>query len=153
MKGLKIIRAEPSNAIDIYALLSKALKEKVYPGTQPSARQLQNFYLNVLLQQHLVSPFHYYFLARRGRGYLGFIHGMLIPSYWDGSVESMFIELLFVAEKHRKKGVARKLLETLNKQTENIGVKKVDLCAVDSNLKFWGKHGAIKVTNTMRIEL
>lgn len=153
MKGLKIVKAKPSNAIDIYALLKHAAKEEVYPGVQPTEKELRTFYLNSLFQDHLQNPYHMYYLARRGRGYLGFLHAMVTQNYWTQQIDGLFIELIFVAEKHRKKGVAKKLLETLREEAENIGVKKIDLCAMDKRQDFWTKHGAGKITNTMRIEL
>jgi GNAT superfamily N-acetyltransferase len=153
MKGLRIDRATPSNAIDIYALLKQAAQERVYPVSNPNAKQLQNFYLGRLLQLELPSPYHFYYLAKRGRGFLGLLHAVAIPGRWDGNVDTMLIELLFVAKKYRKKGVAKKLLETLRKEAENVGVRHLDLASVDDNLKFWGKYGAKQVTNYMRIKL
>jgi len=153
MKGLKIFRAKPSNAIDIYALLKQAVQESVYPDPQPSKRQLQDFYLGQLLQSHLPSPYHYYYLAKRGRGFLGYLHAALCPNYWDGSADSMFIELIFVSKKYRNKGVAKKLLETLRKDAEDMDVKRLDLFSMAPNLEYWNKQGAEGVTNMMRISL
>lgn len=153
MKGLKIFKAKPSNAIDIYALLKQAVQEGVYPDPQPTKKQLQQFYLGHLLQHHLPSPFHFYYLAKRGRGFLGFLHAVAAPNYWDGSFDSLFIELLFVSEKYRKKGVAKKLLETLRKESEDMNIKRLDLFSKDHNLDYWKKQGAKRTTNAMRIEL
>jgi GNAT superfamily N-acetyltransferase len=152
MKGLKIERAKPSNAIDIYALLKKAVQEGVYPGQQPTDKELRQFYLGQLLQSHLPSPYHFYYLARRGRGFLGYLHAVANPNYWTGEFDCLFIELIFVAEKYRKKGVAKKLLDHLHEEAEDMGVKRLDLFSVDHNLKFWEKHGAAKLTSLMRIE-
>ena len=153
MKGLKIFRATPSNAIDIYALLKQAVQEAVYPDHQPTNKQLQGFYLGQLLQTHLPSPFHYYYLAKRGRGFLGYLHAVACPNYWDGTFDCLFIELIFVSEKYRKKGVAKKLLETLRKESEDIGVKRLDLFSMDHNLPYWDKQGAKPITNLMRMDL
>lgn len=150
VKGLVVRKAEVSNAIDIFALLKQAVKEKVYPIENPNDKQLQNFYFN-LISNELPSPYHRYYLAKRGRGFLGMLHAIMVPGRWDGQVTSATIELLFVTKNRRKRGVAAKLMAEFKKDMDQLGIDKIDLLAVEPMVKYWEKQGAKKVTNFMRI--
>jgi len=154
MKGLKVIRATGQNAIDIYPLLVKASEEKALPSN-PSSKQLKDFYFGGLLKQLGVHyQFHYWFLARRGRGFLGVIHAQIIPGPWDGSIETLVVTLIYVTKGRRKMGVGRKLVDAVLKEAENIGIKNIQFLCPDDAMEYWQKErDAKKVSNLMRVDL
>lgn len=155
MKGLKIIRAEPSNAIDVYALLKEWAKEnkgKDFLFEIPSEKKLQYYFFARLIPE-LQSPLNMFFLARRGRGFLGMLHAMLVPGRWDGQIDSIFIDKVYVVPGRRKMGVGRRLLDELKKEAENMGIKRIELLADDELKAYWAKHGAAQKSNFMRVDL
>lgn len=151
MKGLKVIKAAPSNAIDIYALLKEANKEKVLEG-RPNEKQLQNFYFGVLTGQ-LASPIHRWFLARRGRGYLGYLHAVFIPNQFTGNVEYCYVDSIFVVKKRRKMGIARKMLEEFEKEIDNIGVRTMRLDVPKDDIGYWEKRGFGEIRTMMEKQI
>lgn len=138
MKGLKIERARPNNAIDIYALLSQAVTEGILPG-KPTQRQIKSYYFAGLLNE-LASPAHIWVIAKRGRGYLGFAHAALLPGRWDGQIESVFVDLVFVSGHRRKHGIGRKLLDEIKKEVENLGIKRVEFLCPSDQMHYWSKE-------------
>lgn len=152
MKGLKIERAKPSNAIDIYALLCEAQKEGVLPD-KPSERQLKAYYFGGLLRE-IVSPQHIFFVAKRGRGYLGYAHAFLVPGRWDGVVSRVIVNQVFVVKHRRKNGIGRKLLDELKKQIENIGIKRVEFACPAIQMEYWARErGALATDVIMGVDL
>lgn len=151
MKGLKVERARPSNAIDIYSLLAEGAKDGSL-SNKPSQRQLRTYYFNGLIHQ-LAAPGHLWFIARRGRGFIGFLHAILLPSPWDGQIEKIGINLVFVAKKRRKMGVGRKLIEELKKEAENMGIKRLEFsCPIEQSSE-WEKLGAAASQVQMGVDL
>jgi GNAT superfamily N-acetyltransferase len=150
MKGVTVFRANPSNTIDVFPLFEQAAKEGVFPNA-PSRLQLKDFYFRLL--NELSSPHHFYYLARRGRGFLGVLHAIAIPGRWDGRVDTLHIELLFTEkEKNRKMGVGKKLLDQLAKDAEEIGIKNFEFLTKDELVEYWcKKRRAVKVSNLMRV--
>lgn len=152
MKGLKVQKAAPSNSIDIYALLKEALKEGLLVG-KPSERALQQYYFTRLIDE-LCHPHHFWFIARRGRGYLGFVHALMVPGRWDGTVDSLVVDLVFVTKNRRKHGIGRKLLEELKKEAQNMGIRKFEFVCPDNLVEHWKlTQGAAKIMNVMRVEV
>lgn len=143
LKGLKVERAKPSNAIDIFALLGNAAKEGVLEG-KPNERQMKNYYFTGLLQE-LSDPLHLWLLARRGRGYVGFLHAVLLPGRWDGGVNHAALDLVFVPKEKRKRGIGRKLLEELKKEVENMGIKRIEFVCPGDQAEKWQKEYGAKV--------
>lgn len=153
MKGLKIDRATPSNAIDIHALLTEAANEKVFSVENPNKRQLQQYYFQKLIPQELTNPMHFWYLARRGRGFLGVLHAFAIPGRWDGAISSLFVDLVFVVENRRSLGVGKELIKRLCQDAEDIGIKTFDFLAEDKVADKWIKEfSAKKISNLMRVE-
>lgn len=137
MKGLKIEKAKPSNAIDIFALLSAGQKEGILPG-KPSERQLKSYYFSRLLSD-LGAPGHLWFMGKRGRGYIGFAHAKVQPGRWDGQVSSVTIDLVYVVANRRKHGVGKKLLDEIVKEVENLGIKQIELTCPPEQVQYWAK--------------
>ena len=137
MKGLKIERAKPSNVIDIYALLKAAVPEKILPGA-PSERQIKAYY--PMLLRELASQNHLFYVAKRGRGYLGFAHAVLIPGRWDGIQNQVIVDLVYVSEHRRKHGIGRKLLDEIKKEVENMGITKVAFSCPLIQMSYWEKE-------------
>lgn len=155
MKGLKITRAQASNAIDVYALLKEWAKEnkgKDLVVEVPSEKKLQYYFFARLIPE-LQSPLNLVLLARRGRGYLGFLHALLVPGRWDGQIDSIFVDKVYVVSNRRKMGIGRRLLDELKKEAENMGIKRIELLADDELKAYGAKHGAAQKSNFMRIDL
>lgn len=140
MKGLKIDFAKPSNAIDIYALLKEAAKEGLLAG-KPSERQLKAYYFTHLLPE-VGAPGQLYLVAKRGRGYLGFLHASLITKW--GTSHEVVVHQIFVVKHRRKNGVGRKLLDELQKQVENLGIKRIEFACPLDQVEYWAKERKAK---------
>lgn len=151
MKGLTVIRAMPSNAIDIYPLLEQAAKEGVFDDS-PTGRDLKNYYFNLL--NELKSDFHFWYLAKRGRGFLGFLHAVAMPRRWDGQISSLFIDTVFVVENRRKMGIGRKLIDELMKDADHIGIKRFEFASPEDQTEHWVKELKAKKSKVaMRVDL
>ena len=150
MKGLKIIRAMPSNAIDVHPLFEKAAKEGIY-GEVPKDKEIKNQYFKTL--DELKSPYHLYYLAQRGRGFFGFVHAVVIPGRWTGAADHMYVDAIYVTPGKRKNGIGRKLIEELRKEAENIGIRRVEFSCSEEQIKYWEKVGAKKINVLMRMSL
>jgi GNAT superfamily N-acetyltransferase len=149
MKGLTVERAGASNAIDVFPLLRQAAKEGAFTDT-PSDLQLQRYFY--ALTGLLTQPNHFFYLARRGRGFLGVLHAIVVPGRWDGTPDTVYIDMLYVVEKRRKMGVGKKLLDQLAKDAEEIGIKKFEFLAKDELVDYWcKKRKAQKISNLMRV--
>lgn len=153
MKGLVVERANPSNTIDLFPLMRQAAKEGVYPGPPPTDLHLKQFYFR-LLKEILPNPHHYVYLAKRGRGYLGYCHAIFVPGRWNGQIDKVVVDMIFVVEKRRNYGIAKKLLEQLREDAENLGIKKIEFLAKDELLEKWTKkYNAKRLANAMRVEI
>lgn len=150
MKGLKVMRAQPSNAIDVYPLLEKAAKEGVFFDI-PKDKDIKNQYFKTL--DELKSPYHFWYLAMRGRGYLGFVHAVAVPSRWTGQFEHMIVDAIYVADHRRKMGIGKMLIQELKQEAENIGIRRIEFVCSDEQIDMWKKSGAAKTRNLMRVEL
>lgn len=137
MKGLKIDKAKPSNAIDIFALLNAGVKEGILPE-KPTDRQMKSYYFSSLLRD-IGAPGHIWLVARRGRGYLGFAHAYVRPGRWDGQVTSVFVDLVFVVKHRRKLGVGLKLVDEVKKEVENLGIKRIEFSCPPDQMQYWSK--------------
>jgi GNAT superfamily N-acetyltransferase len=154
MKGLKIERAAPSNAIDIYALLKEAATEKCFPLNNPTGKQLEQYYFQTLIINELPNPLHFWYLAKRGRGFLGLLHCYAVPGRWDGKIDTLFVDILYVVEKRRKMGIGKKLIEEMKKEAENVGIKRLHFLAEPKVEKLWrDREGAKKKTSIMEVLL
>lgn len=154
MKGLKIERATPSNAIDIYALYKQAAKEKVWSHDNPTDKQLEQYYFQTMILRDLPSPHHFFYLAKRGRGFLGVLHAFVLPRRWDGHVDRLFVDIIYVTEKRRKMGIGKKLIEELKKQADNMNIKRIEFLADDKTAKYYEeKLKAKPITQYMGVEL
>ena len=149
MKGLVVERASVSNAIDVYPLVRLAAREGYFTES-PSEHQLREYYFRVI--QELNQPHHIFYLARRGRGFLGVLHAIVIPGRWDGRMNSIYVDLVYVVEKRRQMGVGKKLLDQLALDAEEIGIKNFEFLAKDELVEYWCKERkAKKISNLMRV--
>lgn len=154
MKGLKVERAQPSNAIDIYALLKLAAEDGAFHEQTPSSKQLQQYYFQKLIPFEVMTPSHFWYLAKRGRGFLGLLHAFIVPGRWDGEINTIYVDLVYVVEHRRNRGIAKELLKKLKEDAEDIGIKKFEFLAVDKVQEKWVKDWkATKISNYMRVEL
>lgn len=155
MKGCTIERAKPSNTIDIFPLVKKAAEEGkgIFNGHQPTEKMLKEFYIRLYLGE-LTSPGHFYYLAKRGRGFLGILHAVLVPGRWDGATTMMVVDFVFVVKNRRNYGVGVKLIDRLIKDAEEMGIKEFEFVCPDDQVEKWQKkRGAKKLANLMRVSL
>jgi len=146
MKGVKVVRAKASNAIDVYPLLAAAVKEGAFEDT-PNGRELKLYYFKAMIEE-LAHPGHLWYVARRGRGFIGFLHAVCVPGRWNGRLESMYIDIIYVDPKYRKRGISGKLIEELKKDADHIGISKATFSCPDEHVKAFKKFGA-EVTRTV----
>lgn len=152
MKGCVVERARPSNCIDIWPLFKEAVKEGVFVGPQPSEKALKEFYY-VLLTRLMPSESHFFYLAKRGRGFLGCLHATLIPGRWDGSISTFYVDFIYVREHRRKMGVGKKLLDSLLNEASNLGIRNFEFVCPVSQVEYWEKQrNAKQIGAVMRIE-
>lgn len=150
MKGLKIERAKPSNAIDIYALLKQAMEEGVLPG-KPTERQIKAYYFTGLIND-VANPTSIYLVAKRGRGYLGFLHATILTKW--GTNHEVLVTQIYVTKNRRKNGIGRKLLDELKKQVENLGIRRIEFACPLDQVEYWAKErGAKPVQTIMGVDL
>lgn len=153
MKGLVIHRAKASNTVDLFPLVRQAAKEGAYPGPSPTESALKQYYFK-LLTVELPNELHFFYLARRGRGHLGFLHAIAVPGQWDGKIDSMYVNMVWSKPTKRKMGVGKKLLDQLIEDAENLGIKKFEFLSKDDLVDYWvKKRSAKKVSNLMRAAL
>lgn len=154
IKGCKIKKAQLDNCIDIYALLKDAVKEGIHPDGEgpPDERSMKQYYISGLLEE-MRSPNHLYWIAARGRGYLGYLHAIVMPDVWTLSKWHMLIEMVYVKEKRRKNGIGKGLIEEAKKFAKENNIEKIVLLGKDDMLPYWEKQGATKLSNYLRIEV
>ncbi len=151
MKGTKVFRAKASNAIDIYPLLADAVGEGVFEDT-PSGRELKSYYFKAMIEE-LSHPMHFWYLARRGRGFLGYLHAIVIPGRWSGALDTIYVDMLFVDKKYRNRGVAGKLIEELKKDADHNGITNARFSCPEELTPMFIKRGAKKARTLMETEL
>jgi GNAT superfamily N-acetyltransferase len=151
MKGVNIIRAQPSNTIDVYDLYKKAFGEGVFAYPQPSQNQIKNYHW--LLLEELNAPQNIIFLARKGRAYLGLVHGTIVPKVFGKHQYICFIKMVYVADKRRKLGIGRELVSELKTLCKNMGVSAFEFMCEDNQVDYWAKEQkAQKKYNFMVVE-
>lgn len=151
MKGLVIERARPSNTIDVYPLIKEAAKEGIFYGPAPTEKSIKEYYYK-LLTQELPLETHFFYLARRSKGFLGLLHAVIVPSRWDWTINTMFVDFVFVREHRRKYGIGKDLINRMMKDAAEIGIKNFEFLSPESQVEFWEKeHGAKKTSVLMRV--
>lgn len=149
MKGLKIEKARPSNSIDIYALMKSAREEGLIGS--PSERQLKVYYFSALLNQ-LADHRHIFYIAKRGRGYLGYVHAVIVPNQWGEY--RVVVDSIFVVKHRRKLGIGRKLLDDMVKEVQNIDIKRIEFACPLDQVEYWSKERKAKqVKVLMEVDL
>lgn len=152
MKGCVVERAKPSNCIDLFPLIKSAAKEGLFYGKPPGEKTMKDYYYRLLLQE-LPNPAHFFYLAKRSRGYLGCLHAILVPDRWDGSIKTFWVDFAFVVDKRRQMGVGKKLIEQFKKDAEEMGIKNFEFLCPEDQVDRWSKKlGAQKKSVLMRAE-
>lgn len=142
-----IERAVPSNILDIYALAKAAVKEGAYNYPFPNEQQLKSYYFTLL--EELANPRELFFIARKGRQYLGFVHATLVQRPWGDSMV-MFVKMNYVIGKKRKLGIGKQLADRMLEEGKRLGITKFEFMCNDEMLEFWSKkRGAKKLMNYM----
>jgi predicted GNAT family acetyltransferase len=150
MIGVKIEKAMPSNLIDVYDLFKKAAKEGLFVYPQPTEEQIKEYYF--MLLQELADPRTLVYIARKGKQFLGYVHGHIIQRPW-GSPYMVFIKMCFVIDKKRKLGVSKDLVDKLVEDCKKMGVTTFEFMANDEMCDYWSKkRKARKVLNYMVVE-
>lgn len=152
MKGCVVERAKPSNCIDLFPLIKSAAREGHFYGKAPTDLAMKSYYFR-LFGQELPNPLHFFYLAKRGRGYLGCLHAVPIFDRWDGTIKSLMVDFVFVVEKRRKMGVGKKLIEKFMKDAEEMGIRNFEFACPEDQVEMWSqKMGAKKKSVVMRVE-
>jgi GNAT superfamily N-acetyltransferase len=153
MKGLKVIEAEPSNNLDIYAILKSAIKDKVWGDQNPTDKQLKDWHFLSLIQE-IVREDQVWLLARRGKHYFGCAHAVKRPGRWPGDTRKVWVDLVYVEEKKRKYGIGKKLIDGIIKWAEEENIKEFYFFAEEGLDKTWQKkRKAKKISNYMKVVL
>lgn len=151
MKGVKIERAYPNNFIDVYALFKAMVKEGNYIYPQPTDAQIKDFCFRLLTI--LAEPNNLIYVARKGRQYLGFIYGMVVPRDF-GPAYTGYVRMVYTDKKKRSLGVGKALADTLSDAFKELGIKTVEFSCHDDLQAYWSKkRGAKKVLNLMAVDL
>ena len=150
MKGVIVERALTSNVLDIYALFKEGVKENLFDYQNPTPEQAKNYYFQLL--RELSSPVNLFYIARRGRQYLGYIHGVLALRPYEQTNHLCFVNPLFVTAKKRKLGIGKKLTDRLKEDCRKMGVSRIELLCHDKMIDYWVKNKAQKVMNLMILE-
>lgn len=153
MKGVKPKRATLEHAVDVYKMFKTANNEGIFPADQePTDKQIKSYYFSLL--NELVDPMHFWYVAQRGRGFVGFLHAVAMPNRWDPTmVDTLLLDLIHVNQSKRKSGIGKKMLDLFISEAKSLGVKQIVLLGQDHVVDYWQKQDAEKLSNYMRIKL
>lgn len=152
MKGVKIIRARPSNVLDAYDLYKKAHREGVLRHPQPTEEDLKEYYF-VLLEE-LAQPTNVLLLAQKGRQFLGMIHMTVNFRPVGRQKLTAFVKAAYVIQSKRKLGVGKQLADAAMSFCRQSRIQSIEFLCDDKMLEFWSKkRGAEKVANYAVIEV
>jgi len=154
MKGVKPKRATLNHSIDIFKMLQASVTEGILPSDQvPSEKELQAYYFHSMLKE-IVNPLHMYYIAQRGRGFVGYLHAQAVPSRWNpGKIDAVFLDMIYVVKNKRKNGIGKQMLDLFIKEAKDLRVEQIILLGKDDMVKYWQKQGAEKLSNYMRIKI
>jgi len=98
------------------------------------------------LKQALRNPDYELLVAELEGEIIGFMDQWIIHDFTHGAKHS-YIHNLYVSSKHRRKGIASKLLQEAMKNAENMGVSEIHVTTRFDNkpaINLYRKHGLVK---------
>lgn len=132
----------------IFTLTPQAIFEGTMGETQPTIEQVKQ------LNESLLKKGHYYLIATENKELIGWILMGGREDQFSGK-KIGFIYELYVIEKYRGKGIAKKLIQTGIGQLKNEGYSEIRLTVYASNpaLQIYESLGFKKRTVTMSYSL
>ena len=134
----KSIRIRSADESDIPSLI--LLAEQFIPGEANNKKRLE------VLKRVLKNPDYELFVAELKEGIVGFIDRWIILDFTHGARLS-YIHTLYVNSKHRRKGVASKLIQRVMKNAKNMGVSEIHVTTRFDNksaINLYRKYGLVK---------
>jgi len=77
----------------------------------------------------------------------------IMPTYHNPSGNKAYIMNMYTRENHRRKGIAKNILNLLIKEAKNRGVKYIQLEATDIGKKLYKNYGFIELENEMEFRI
>ena len=137
-RTVKSIKIRSANEKDLLSLV--ILAEEFMP------READNEERATVLKQALRNPDYELLVAELEGEIVGFIDQWVLHDFTHGAKHS-YIHNLYVSSKHRRKGIASKLLEEAMKNAKNMGVSEIHVTTRFENklaINLYRKHGLVK---------
>ena len=137
-RTVKSIKIRSANEKDLISLV--ILAEEFMP------READNEKRVTVLKQALRNPNYELLVAELEGEIVGFIDQWIIHDFTHGAKLS-YMHGLYVSSKHRRKGVASKLLQEAMRNAKNRGVSEIHVTTRFDNklaIKLYRKHGLVK---------
>lgn len=153
LKGVVIQRALPENLIDVYALVKEASKEGLFKPFTPTPQEMLSYsYVRGGLADELGSPHSLIYLAKRGRGFFGYIHAQLVFRPLINKYTCM-LNTVYIVPKKRKLGIGRALITRLKEDCKRMGIGSLELLCEDEMVPYYEKQSGKKERNLMVMEI
>lgn len=133
----KTIKIRPANEADLQSLV--VLTEEFMP------REVDNKKRASVLKQALENPNYELLIAELEGEIVGFIDQWIIHDFTYGAKLS-YITNLYVRSKHRRKGIADRLLQEAIRNAKNIAVSEIHVTTTFDNkpaIDLYKKHGLV----------
>ena len=137
-RTVKSIRIRPANEKDLPSLV--ILAEEFMPREADNEKRVN------VLNQALRNPDYELLVAELEGEIVGFIDQWVIHDFTHGAKHS-YIHNLYVSSKHRRKGIASKLLQEAMKNARNMRVSEIHVTTRFDNklaINLYKKHGLVK---------
>ena len=137
-RTVKSIRIRSVNEKDVFSLAF--LAEEFMPKEANNTKRVN------VLKQTLRNPDYEVLVAELDGEIVGFIDQWVIQDFTHGAKHS-YVHNLYVGSKHRRKGVASKLLREAMKNAKNMGVSEIHVTTRFDNelaIRLYRKHGLVK---------
>ena len=134
------LRVRQAHKSDMQLLL--ILAEEFMPVQAPREKRIE------LLKQALKNPDYKLLVAELDGEIAGFIDQWIIHDFAHGAKLS-YIQNLYIASKHRRKGIGGNLLQEILRSAETEGVLEIHVVAEFENepaINLYKKHGLVKAS-------
>ena len=135
---VKTIKIRSANEKDLQSLV--ILAEEFMPREADKKKRVK------VLKQALRNPNYELLVGELEGEIVGFIDQWFIHDFTHGAKLS-YIHSLYVSSKHRRKGIASKLLQEAMKNAKNMGVSEIHVTTRFDNklaINLYRKHGLVK---------
>jgi len=131
-------KIRPANEKDVLSLV--ILAEEFMPREADKEKRV------IILKQALRNPDYEMLVAELEGEIVGFIDQWVVHDFTHGAKHS-YIHNLYVSSKHRRRGIASKLLQEAMKKAENLGVSEIHVTTRFDNklaINLYRKYGLVK---------